>query len=79
MSIFKDGHNLQIKRKDKYKGKDKDHAIASDLEVVFNGNFQKLVPLSKITSLFSNPDDISNEAFLSIKYIFVVPKNDNVN
>ena len=66
MSIFKDGHNLQIRRKDK--DKDKDHAIASDLEVVFNGNFQML------TSLFSNSDDISNEAFLSIKYLFVALK-----
>ena len=74
MSIFKVGHNLQIRCQDKDKGKEKDHAMTSDLEVVFNGNFQNLVPLSKITPLFSNSDDISNEAFLSIKYIFVALK-----
>ena len=52
MSIFKDGQYLQIRGKDKDKSKDKDHAITLDLEVVFTGNFQKLVPLSKITSFF---------------------------
>ena len=57
MFIFKDSHNLQIR------GKDKDHGIASDLEVVFIENFQKLVPLSKIFSFFSNSDDIINKVF----------------
>ena len=52
MSIFKNGHNLQIRGIDKDEGKDKHHAIALDLEVVFLGNFQKLISLSKITSFF---------------------------
>ena len=63
MSIFKSSHNLQIRGKDKDECKDKHHAIALDLEMVFLGNFQKLISLSKITSFFSNSENISNEAF----------------
>ena len=62
-SIFKDGHNLQIRSKDKEKGEDKGNAMASDLKVVFTENFREVVSLSKVTSFFSNFDDISNKPF----------------
>ena len=52
MSIFNNGRNLQIRGIDKDEGKDKHNAIALNLEVVFLGNFQKLISLSKITSFF---------------------------